>query len=170
MSSPFPNLTTERLLLRDLKHEDIEEIFRLRSDDETNELIGRKSAVTIDDARKYIDMILEKADQYEAVVWAITLIGDPKLAGSVIYWNIERLKDKAEIGYELLPEYRGKGIMAEALEKVLEFGFKELRFKTITANPNGKNMPSVRLLEKLGFVLTSEDEDGYLMYELKSSV
>ncbi|HVW16232.1 MAG TPA: GNAT family N-acetyltransferase [Mucilaginibacter sp.] len=168
MNPLFSNLTTERLFLRDLQPDDAEEIFRLRKDEKVNELIGRQSAVTLDDAREFIEKILLLAENYEVVMWAITLIGDPKLVGTVLYWHIERLKDKAEMGYELLPEYQGKGIMTEALEKVIEFGFKDLRFKTITANPNAKNLKSVNVLERLGFVKTSEDEDGYLMYELKN--
>ncbi|HVS94147.1 MAG TPA: GNAT family N-acetyltransferase [Mucilaginibacter sp.] len=168
MNPLFSNLTTERLFLRDLQPDDAEEIFRLRKDEKVNELIGRQSAVTLDDAREFIEKILLLAENYEVVMWAITLIGDPKLVGTVLYWHIERLKDKAEIGYELLPEYQGKGIITEAVEKVIEFGFKDLRFKTITANPNAKNLKSVNVLERLGFVKTTEDEDGYLMYELKN--
>ncbi|MBS1524064.1 MAG: GNAT family N-acetyltransferase [Bacteroidetes bacterium] len=167
MNPIFTNLTTERLFLRDLQPDDAEEIYRLRKDEKVNELIGRQSAVTIDDAREFIGKILLLAENYEVVMWAITLIGSNKLAGTILYWHIERLKDKAEVGYELLPEYQGKGIMTEALEKVIEFGFKELRFKTITANPNGKNLKSIQVLERHGFVKTSEDADGYWMYELK---
>jgi [ribosomal protein S5]-alanine N-acetyltransferase len=53
----------------------------------------------------------------------------------VVYWHIDWKRNSAEIGYELLPEYQGKGIMSEALEKVIGFGFANLGFETITAAP-----------------------------------
>ncbi|MGZ3778383.1 MAG: GNAT family N-acetyltransferase [Mucilaginibacter sp.] len=163
----FSNLTTERLFLRELRLDDAGEIFRLRSNKDVNDLIGRQSAVTIDDAIKFIHMIQGKAANDESVLWAITLAGDPKLIGTVLYWNIELEKNKAELGYELLPEHWGKGIMKEALEKVVEFGFKELKFRMIMADPNERNGKSIRLLEALGFELKGRDGE-YLVYCLSS--
>lgn len=163
---PPTNLTTERLFLRELRLDDAGEIFRLRSNKDVNDLIGRQSAVTIDDAIDFIRMIQANAANDKGVLWAITLTGDPKLIGTVLYWNIEREKDKAELGYELLPEHWGKGIMTEALKKVIEFGFKELKFKEIMADPNERNDKSIRLLEKLGFKLIGKDGE-FLIYELR---
>jgi [ribosomal protein S5]-alanine N-acetyltransferase len=161
----FSNLRTERLFLRELRLDDAEQIFRLRSDKDVNDLIDRQSAVTIDDAIKFIHMIQVNATNDEGVLWAITLDGDSKLLGTILYWHIEWKKNKAELGYELLPEYQAKGIMKEALEKVIRFGFEELKFKEIVAEPNRKNTRSIRLLEKLNFALIGENGD-YLVYEL----
>ena len=162
----FSNLSTPRLLLRELQLDDAGEIFRLRSNKDVNDLIGRQSAVTIDDARDFIQMIQTRSANGESVMWAITLAGDPKLIGTVLYWNIELEKNKAELGYELLPEYWGKGIMTEAVKKVIEFGFKELQFKTIMADPNERNDKSIRLLETLGFKLMGKDGE-FLIYDLR---
>ncbi|HVV54921.1 MAG TPA: GNAT family N-acetyltransferase [Mucilaginibacter sp.] len=169
MNPIFTNLTTERLFLRDLREDDAPEIFRLRSDEKVNEHLERPRAVTVDDAREFILKLQALAENYETVIWAITQIGDPKLIGTVLYWHIERLKDKAEIGYELLPEYQGRGIMTEALQKAIEFGFGELRFKTITAEVIENNSRSISLLQRLGFALAGNMDHGYLLYELKKS-
>jgi [ribosomal protein S5]-alanine N-acetyltransferase len=164
----FSNLITKRLFLRELQLEDAEEIFRLRSNKDVNDLIGRQSAVTIDDAIKFIRMIQTRSANGESVMWAITLAGNPKLIGTVLYWNIELEKNKAELGYELLPEHWGKGIMKETLKKVNDFGFKELKFKMITAETNERNDKSIRLLESLGFELTGRAGE-YLVYCLASA-
>jgi len=165
---PFPNLTTERLLLRELSPDDAEEIFRLRTDDSVNELIDRAKALSVKDAEEFIRKILTVTANGDGLTWVITLTGETKLAGTVVYWNLEKEKQQAEIGYELLPEYRGKGIMAEALKKVIRFGFEELKFKTIMADVKAKNIKSIKLLEKLGFQLTGEATGEYLIYELKA--
>ena len=54
--TPFPELTTERLLLRQLRMEDAEEIFLLRSDEKVNELVDRVTATSIEDAYQYISV------------------------------------------------------------------------------------------------------------------
>lgn len=101
-------------------------------------------------------------------MWVITLKDATKLIGTIVYWNIVKEKDQAEIGYEMFPQYHGKGIMQEAVLKVIDFGFKTLGLKTIMAEPKSTNQPSVKLLEKCGFVKTSKTEDGYLIYQLDS--
>src|ERR1700742_3085274 len=138
----FSNLTTERLFLRELQPGDAEQIFRLRSDDSVNQFVDRARAVTIDDAHNFIQMIQTNAAKNEGMMWAVTLIGDSKLIGTIVYWHIEWENCKAEIGYEMLPEYQGKGLMTEALKKVLEFGSQELQFSEIKAEPKEKNEKS----------------------------
>ncbi len=164
---PFTTLTTERLLLREIRLEDAEEIFRLRADERVNALIDRRTATSIDDATAFIQKILANSANNEGLMWVITLAGQPKLIGTITYWHIEWENSKAEIGYEMLPEYHGKGLMTEALKKVIDFGFNKLGFKIIVADPKAINTPSVKLLEKLGFKLTHEIEGGYLNYELR---
>jgi len=164
----FSNLTTDHLFLRELLPEDAEQIFRLRTDERVNALIGRQNASSIDDAHNFIRMIQGKAETGESVFWALTLIGQNKLIGTILYWRIDWENHKAELGYEMLPEYQGQGLMTEALKSVIEFGFEELKFKVITAEPNERNSKSIRLLEKLDFKLTGRDGD-YLIYGLSIS-
>jgi ribosomal-protein-alanine N-acetyltransferase len=47
--------------------------------------------------------------------------------------NIRKAENRAEIGYELLPSFQGKGIMHEAISEVIEFGFQEMQLQTIEA-------------------------------------
>jgi ribosomal-protein-alanine N-acetyltransferase len=163
----FSNLTTERLFLRELLPEDAEEIFRLRTDESVNKYVDRAKAITIDDAHNFIQMVQSNAAKDEAIMWALTLIGEAKLIGTIVYWHIEWENCKAEIGYEMLPEYQGKGLMTEAVKKVIEFGFEELKFKTVTAEPKENNERSIRLLEKLDFKLDGRDGE-YLVYSISS--
>lgn len=166
--NPFPELTTPRLLLRKLHQGDAEEIFQLRSDEKVNEFVDRQRAASIEDARSFIDMIITNQHNGEGIMWALTLKGDTKLIGTIVFWNFVKEKDEVEIGYELLPAHHGKGIMQEALLKVIEYGFKVLKLKTIGAYPKSANLRSINLLEKCGFVETASTEDGYLAYRLYS--
>jgi ribosomal-protein-alanine N-acetyltransferase len=164
----FTDLKTERLLLRQLQPQDVEEIFQLRSDKKVNAFLDRAIATSIDDARQFINMIIAAQNNNKSMMWAITLKGNPKLIGTIVYWNIVKEKDEAEVGYELLPQYHGQGIMHEALLKVIEFGFETVGLKSIVADPKAINERSVKLLEKCGFVKKVEAEDGYLIYDLRA--
>jgi ribosomal-protein-alanine N-acetyltransferase len=167
--TPFPELTTPRLELRELSLNDAEEIFLLRSERIVNAFIDRKPAITIDDARQFINLIINNQKNNQSAMWAITLKDDPKLIGTIVCRNIVKEDDKAEIGYELLPPYHGQGIMQETLLKVIGFCFKTLGLKIIDAHVRNDNHPSIKLLEKCGFVKKAIADGGYLIYELRSN-
>ncbi len=121
--TPFPNLTTERLILRQVNIQDADEIFALRSDERVNEFLDRPKAKIIDDARKFIEKINDQIAKNKVIYWAITLKNDNKVIGTICYWNISTEHSKAEIGYELHPDFQGKGIMQEAIIKVIDYGW-----------------------------------------------
>ncbi|HEY6976084.1 MAG TPA: GNAT family N-acetyltransferase [Chitinophagaceae bacterium] len=153
--TPFPDLITERLILRRLQTEDANEIFVLRSSDEVNRFLGRPKATTIDEARQFINKINNAINKNESVYWAITLKPGTRLIGTICCWNISKENEQAEIGYELHPEFQGKGIMQEAILKVIDFGFEQLKLKTIIAVPSCDNIRSRKLLEKINFKIDS---------------
>ena len=157
--TPFPYLETERLYLRPLKTEDANEIFVLRTDESVNEFIKRPRAKTIDDALQHIEKINNNIENDESILWAIFMKNDPKLIGTICLWNIVKEKDHAEIGYELLPQFNGKGLMQEAFVKVIEYGFEKLQLKTIEAWLNVNNLRSIKILEKNNFKRDLEAEN-----------
>lgn len=148
---PFPELNTERLLLRKLEKADASCIFRLRNNAQVNEYLDRPLALTLDDAEHFIDNILNGIQAQKWFYWAIERKTDRQMIGTICLWNISESECKAEIGYELLPEYQGKGIMSEASGKIIEYGFSKLQLKTIEAYTHPDNERSVKLLEKAGF-------------------
>ncbi|BCG59452.1 hypothetical protein PUR_28770 [Paenibacillus sp. URB8-2] len=57
---------------------------------------------------------------------------------------------KAEIGYELTPEYWRQGYMTEVIQKIIEFGFNNLGLNRIEAFVEPENVGSRKVLEKIG--------------------
>ena len=151
--SPFPVLFTERLVLRQLDLSDAEELMRLRADDKVNEFIDRPKTVTVEDAKAFIEKINQLITNNQSIYWAITLKNNQAVIGTICCWNIDNLSDIGEIGYELKPEFQGKGIMYEAISKVIDFCFKEIKLKVITALPKKDNSKSIQLLLKKDFQL-----------------
>ena len=149
--TPFPVLKTERLTLRQLISSDDKEIFALRSDDNVNKFLDRKPSKSIDDAKKFIQTINENIQRKDSLYWAIILNDTDKLIGTICLFDFSNDNLKAEIGYELLPDFQRKGIMQEAILKVIDFGIQHIGLNSIEAYTHRENQGSTRLLEKLNF-------------------
>jgi len=150
--TPFPNLETERLQLRRVAKEDVNEIFALRSNEQTMKYIPRPLAKTKEDALGHIAMIDEKIENNEGINWAITLKNSPKLIGIIGHYSIKPEHYRAEMGYMLLPEYHGKGIITEAIKEVIKYGFEIMKLHSIEAIIDPENFASAKVLQKNGFV------------------
>lgn len=154
----FPLLTTERLLLRQLSANDVNEIFQLRSDEKHNEFIDRPGATSLQDALSFISKIEAFYENGETFFWAISLKDEPKLAGTITLWNLDKENNKAELGYELLAAQQGKGIMTEAMVAVLDFCFNTLQLSKTEAWTHPDNTRSAAVLEKFNFKRDHEAE------------
>jgi ribosomal-protein-alanine N-acetyltransferase len=158
--SPFPELTTKRFVLREINVADAPLIHELRSDPVANELIDRDGSKGIDDALLFIDLIKNNVARNESFYWIICFENTSDLIGTICYWNFNLPAETAEIGYELLAGFRNQGIMSEILPRVIQFGFEQMKLKSITAFPSEQNTNSVKLSEKFGFRLSSSGYDN----------
>lgn len=159
--TPFPILTTDRLILRKISLDDAPEVFFLRSDAIVNQFIKREPALNLADAENWILKVLGFEDRNESINWAITLKGEIKIIGQICLWNIEKEKDVAEVGYSMHPNYFGKGLMTEALIAVNNYGFTSMNLSRIDAFTQKRNERSISMLEKNGFKRNFEFENIY---------
>lgn len=148
---PFPVLVTARLNLRSLYVGDAEAMHRLRSNREVMRLLDRPMTKTVEEAMQLIEKVFESQRQGTAVMWAMALKDDPIMIGCIGFVRTESEHSRTEVGYLLDPEFHRKGLMSEALARVIEFGFAELEFHKIMASTNSLNEASIGLLEKHGF-------------------
>jgi len=155
---PFPILTTERLTLRQLVIADDQEIFTLRSDVEINKYLNRQVSNNIDDARNFINVVNENINKNDSLYWAITLSNRKILIGTICLFGFSDENDKCEIGYELLTNFQGQGIMKEASEKVIDYAFNTIKVQKIEAFLHRDNQRSIKLLEKLSFRNSNEPD------------
>lgn len=158
---PFPLITSKRLILRKITDSDVHEIFFLRSDEEVMRYIDKAPAESLEDAYDFIKKIAGLEKNTDAITWAITLKDDPKLIGTICLWNIQKEHYRAEVGYNLHPDYWGKGIMQEAMPEVLSYGFEVMNLHSIEANVNPENLASIRLLKRNKFIREAYYRENY---------
>lgn len=161
----FTKIETKRLVLRYLKKEDIPFIIKLRSNEIVNKHLDRPSSITPEEADNFIEKIVTGISKNDWLYWTITLKESSLPIGTICLWNFSEDKKTAETGYELLPDFHGKGIMSEALSALIEVGFNRLYLDVMEAYPFHTNEGSIRLLEKFGFTM-KENLDGLLKYVL----
>ncbi|MEX1383949.1 GNAT family N-acetyltransferase [Lutibacter sp.] len=174
---PFPEIKTERLLLRKIELSDCEVILFLRSDKTVTKFIERpenRRTKNISDAIKFIKELNEYIETNKSITWGITLKNDPNIIiGTICLWNFSKNNKIAEVGYDLDPKFHKKGIMNEALKMIIDFGFKELKLEKIEAFTHNKNENSKRLLEKNGFYLIKNrkdlDNESNIIFELENA-
>ena len=165
----FPELTTENLQLRKVTLEDIHEIYKIRSDESIATYLDRPICKSIDEAKKFILKMNEDFENKETIYWAICKKGEKKLIGTICLWKIFMSESKAEIGFELFTEYQGKGIMREAVPRVIDFAFNELGLYIIEGAVEMGNKRSIMLLERHGFKVSHvyDDNEDMILYELR---
>ena len=164
--SPFPTLKTGRLLLRSMILADAPYVMQLRSKKEVMKYINRPLTLTVEEAEKWIGVVTETLQKNDGITWCICLKEEPlKHVGSIGLWRIEKENYRAEIGYMLDPSLQGKGLMFEALQKVVDFGFSEMKIHSIEGRIDPRNIASGKLLEKRGFVQEAYFKENYYLPE-----
>lgn len=155
--SPFPQLNTERLLLRQITLADADALFFLRSNEQVMAFIDREHFASVDVAVKTINTITENVNSNNGIMWGICLKENPALlAGTIGFWQMKKENYRGEIGYMLHPDLWGKGYAKEAIKEVIEFGFRKIGLHSIEAFVNPGNKASIGLLLSVGFV-----QEGY---------
>jgi len=150
----FPILTTERLTLRQLSIDDMQNIFALRSDCEVNRYLDREPCKTIEDAITFIN----KVKNNNSIYWVINLKKTKTFVGTICLFGLSNEKNSCEIGYELITKFQGQGIMKEAAQVVIDYVFHTLKLKKIFAFTHYENQNSTNLLLKFNFVKSLETE------------
>lgn len=153
----FPILKNQRIILRELQDADIPQLIEISFYDG----IPAKDLL---DAQIMNGTIKSDYMNGNSIHWIITSVSNGEVIGTCGFYRGFRT-NIGEVGYVLKKAHQGKGYMAEALSMMLDFGWKELELKTITAMTSEDNQPSINVLRKAGFkeIETKENEKVFLL-------
>lgn len=159
----FPKLFTNRLVLRALEPSDWEEILFLRSDKAVNQFINRppeRQTTNRTQVLEFIERINSEKNTVEWHYWCINLKDYPLTIGTICLWNFTSESESAEFGYDLHPKFQGQGMMSEAIEKEIDFGFHSLNKIRIEVFTHKDNRSSIQLLNRHNFNINSNRRDA----------
>ncbi|WLR57024.1 GNAT family protein [Mesobacillus subterraneus] len=146
----LPQLETERLILRKISLEDIDDIHTYASNPEVAKYVFWGEHETRAATEEYVKMILGLYEEGKIAPWGIHHKEDNKLIGTVDYVSWQPQHKTAEIGYALSMDYWGKGIATEAAKELIRFGMNEMDLVRIQAKSLVENRGSERVMEKAG--------------------
>lgn len=148
---PFPNLETERLLLRSIDSSDVDDLFEVLSDPDVAENDYFYPVETKEEALSFIKRYKQEIEDKEEITWGIILKENQKLIGTCCLGDFDEDAQRSEIGYSISKAEWGKGYATEACRKIIAYGFKKIKLNRIEATITPGNDASIRVLEKLGF-------------------
>ncbi|WP_230874949.1 GNAT family N-acetyltransferase [Lysinibacillus cavernae] len=144
-------METERFILRKGIVGDCKDIFELYSDENVVKYLPLTSFKSVEDAMDEINWYDKIFKEQIGLRWVIEETKTKKVIGTCGYLNYEKVHNRIEIGYDLSPQYWGKGIMQEALSNIIHFAFSSMGINKIEAKIEPENKSSLRLVEKLNF-------------------
>ncbi len=146
------NLPTERLKLRNLRDEDLDDFLAYRSDPEVCRFQGYEP-YTRAEAEKHIARLkigeFGKAGEWTQV--GIELVGENKIIGDI---GLKPESDNpltVEFGVSMSRQYQKRGYAGEALAKIFDYLFETKNVHRIVGIVDVENAAVIRLLERLKF-------------------
>lgn len=154
-SVPFD---TTRLLIRPIEMADVNDMYSYASLEDVCRFLLWSPHLNPDATRGYIEFLQQRYRKGLYADWAIELKENGKMIGTCGYANINATENFCEIGYVLSPMYQGKGLMTEAVGKLLELSFEVFGFNYAKLRIMSENRSSIALAERLGFSFDQKTE------------
>ena len=148
--SHIPELETERLVLRAMRVKDADDMFEYAKNAEVTRYLLWRPHQTREYTRHYLEYLAGRYRIGAHYEWAMIHKESGRMIGSCGFANIDCPHNRAELGYVLNPAYRGQGLVVEAAQRVLRFGFNVLGLHRIEARYMVENTASRRVMDKLG--------------------
>jgi RNA polymerase sigma-H factor len=151
-------LETGRLTLRDYIEDDLPDFHLLISDKENMRFLSDIATDTLEESRVHFRTGIENADGHYFCV-RCRLTG--AFIGSIGYTITSNDNKTVHMGYFILPGFQGKGLMTEAVGRVLEFAFLNDGRERVTTGCDIENIASRKVMDNIGFKKVTETARRY---------
>lgn len=148
--NPFPVLVTDRLILRQFQETDIESVYYGLSHPEVIKHYGVHYN-SLSATWEQIAWFKKIEKEETGIWWAVCDRHHHTFLGAVGFNNWNKENRKIEMGYWLLPEFWGSGMIKEAAQPACSYAFKNMRVHRIEAFVETENKNSKKVLNQLGF-------------------
>jgi ribosomal-protein-alanine N-acetyltransferase len=150
MEVKFPTIQTNRLLLRQFVESDLENVFKGLSDPEIIKFYG-VSYKTIEDTKEQMKFFADLEKNETGIWWAVCSLDNAIFYGAGGLNSLSKEHKKAEIGFWLLKNYWGQGIMTETMPIICNYGFGQLGLHRIEGIVETDNLNCKYAMKKLDF-------------------
>jgi ribosomal-protein-alanine N-acetyltransferase len=169
-------LESERMIFRPHETADFDDFCAIEADAEVRRYVGGAPRTREGAERKFRDVQLRPIDAGLGLMAMIFKADDRYIGYCGLYPNFDGAGGKTEgeavLGFTLARSYWGRGLASEAGDVFVRFGFGELGLSRIVSFVEAGNLASLRVLEKLGFVVVAAEKTGarsFCKLELKKT-
>ncbi len=155
-----PIVETERLILRKIGMQDLEDLFEMDADPAVHQYIDNDPVTSKEQISKVIDMINRQYDENGIGRWAVV---DKQTNECVGWCGLKYFREPLnnhsniyELGYRFKQKHWGKGYASESAAAMVTYGFATFDIATLYAMTHPENTNSIKVLQKLGFKLIEQ--------------
>lgn len=154
----WPTLTTDRLVLRPLEMDDLDDLAALHAEESFWRYpFGRGWSRS--ETESFLRRTIERYRDPGVAVSAVVVGDTGELAGWAglsIPTFLPEILPAVEVGWRLGEAYRGRGLATEAGRAWIDYGFDDLGLDSIVSIYEPENSASGAVMRRLGFTLERE--------------
>ena len=150
MTTEFPIIKTERLLLRQFVDNDLENVFKGLSHPDIIKYYG-ESFETLEATKEQMTFFADLKKNETGIWWAVCSADNKTFYGAGGLSSLNKEHKKAEIGFWLISEFWGNGIMKEAMPLICNYGLDNLELHRIEGFVESENKNCKNAMAKLDF-------------------
>ena len=144
-------LYTSSLLMRPFEESDLDNVFIGLSHPEVIKYYG-VSYLSRDSAKTQMAWFKELEKNGTGIWWAVCSPDNAVFYGAGGLNGLNTVHKKAEIGFWLLPDFWGRGIMREVLPRIVAYGFETMGLHRIEGLVETENLNCKKAMDKMDFI------------------
>jgi RimJ/RimL family protein N-acetyltransferase len=148
----LPTLQTERLILRKVQPEDLDDLHEIYSDPEVVRYVSCELDSSKADTKKWLDWRLNNAKEGIPVPWAVVRKDTNEMIALAGFCGLDAKNAAAELMINVKRVHWNQGYAKEVLKTIFQYGFESMGLNRIFSMIHPDNEASIRLHEKLGFL------------------
>ncbi len=161
--SAMPELDCDRLLLRKMSVFDSDDMFEYAQSEQVTKYLLWSPHESLSYTEQYLTYVRSRYTEGDFFDWAVVLKSEEKMIGTCGFANIDIENNCAEIGYVINPKYHGNGYAAEAVARVIRYGFEVLELNRIEAKYMVGNEASRKVMEKCNMTFEGINKESMLV-------
>jgi [ribosomal protein S5]-alanine N-acetyltransferase len=146
-----PTLTGKRVTLRPITLADTPALFAIFGDPEVMRYWSTSPFAALGDAEALAKKIIGGYEEASFLQLGVVEKASGLLIGTCTIFAHHEVSRRAELGYALNREFWGQGLMAEALECIVDYAFTTIGLNRLEADIDPANHASAKALLRLGF-------------------
>jgi ribosomal-protein-alanine N-acetyltransferase len=148
--TPFPTLTTQRLMLRALRQTDLQDLFDYASDPEIDRYTPWIRYQSLAEAQADLNDFIADYERDGLGAWGIEHVADQRLVGIINLSLPHPRNRRTELGFTIARAYWRQGFASEAARAVIEFALGPMQLHRVEAVCLPDNLASARALTNAG--------------------